>query len=274
MLAAGLAIVTIGTFVVFVPQDLVYLGLDRATLDNIDPLLVPLIAHDRAGFGGGLATAGLTVLARGLVRAPEPCAVGGAADRRGRRVRRRDRRPRADRLSRPVACRTGYRRRPHVHRRDRAEPAIDGAPGRVACVSRRARRGSPFVQAPGRCVEPDEARQDRRSRPQARAPGPCPRGSGKRTPNDVRVSRQQGPVRRRVADDPDRRDAKRISVADRGRHVGRFRLLASRRPDRGTKVGERIPRLLDEQDACRRITHADVDRVARIGRSGRQAEHG
>jgi hypothetical protein len=62
MLVAGLVIVTIGTFVVFVPQDLEFIGLDRAALDVIDPRLVPLIAHDRAGFGGGLATTGLTVL--------------------------------------------------------------------------------------------------------------------------------------------------------------------------------------------------------------------
>jgi hypothetical protein len=45
-----------------VPQDLAFIGLDRAAIDAIDPRLVPLIAHDRAGFGGGLATAGLTVL--------------------------------------------------------------------------------------------------------------------------------------------------------------------------------------------------------------------
>ena len=62
MLVAGLVIVTIGTFVVFVPQDLEFIGLDRAALDLIDPRLVSLIAHDRAGFGGGLATTGLTVL--------------------------------------------------------------------------------------------------------------------------------------------------------------------------------------------------------------------
>lgn len=62
LLVAGLTIVTIGTFVVFVPQDLVYLGLDRAALDRIDPHLVPLIGHDRAGFGGGLAVTGLTVI--------------------------------------------------------------------------------------------------------------------------------------------------------------------------------------------------------------------
>jgi hypothetical protein len=62
MLVAGLVIVTVGTLVVFVPQDLEFIGLDRAALDAIDPRLVPLIAHDRAGFGGGLATTGLTVL--------------------------------------------------------------------------------------------------------------------------------------------------------------------------------------------------------------------
>ncbi len=62
MLAAGLTIVTIGTFVVFVPQDLEFIGLDRAALSAIDPRLVPLIAHDRAGFGGALAVTGATVL--------------------------------------------------------------------------------------------------------------------------------------------------------------------------------------------------------------------
>ena len=60
---AGLTIATIGTLVVFVPQDIEYIGLTRAQLDAIDPRLVPLIAHDRSGFGGGLATTGLTVLA-------------------------------------------------------------------------------------------------------------------------------------------------------------------------------------------------------------------
>jgi hypothetical protein len=62
MTVAGLTIVTIGTVVVFVPQDLEFIGLDRAALAAIDPRLVPLVAHDRAGFGGGLAVTGLTVL--------------------------------------------------------------------------------------------------------------------------------------------------------------------------------------------------------------------
>jgi hypothetical protein len=70
MLVAGVTIVTIGSFVVFVPQDLAYLGLDRAALDAIDPRLVPLIAHDRAGFGGALATTGFTVM--GVVYAGRP----------------------------------------------------------------------------------------------------------------------------------------------------------------------------------------------------------
>jgi hypothetical protein len=60
---AGLTIATIGSVVVFVPQDLEFIGLTRGQLEAIDAGLVPLIAHDRAGFGGGLATTGLTVLA-------------------------------------------------------------------------------------------------------------------------------------------------------------------------------------------------------------------
>jgi hypothetical protein len=62
MLVAGTTILTIGSFVVFVPQDLTFLGLDRQALDAINPRLVPVIAHDRSGFGGGLATVGLLVL--------------------------------------------------------------------------------------------------------------------------------------------------------------------------------------------------------------------
>jgi hypothetical protein len=62
MVVAGLTILTVGSFVVFVPQDLAFMGLDRAALDAINPRLVPVIAHDRSGFGGGLATTGLVVL--------------------------------------------------------------------------------------------------------------------------------------------------------------------------------------------------------------------
>ena len=57
--AAGLVILYLGSTEVFVAEDLGFMGLDRAMLDGINPRLVPLIAHDRAGFGGGLATTGV-----------------------------------------------------------------------------------------------------------------------------------------------------------------------------------------------------------------------
>lgn len=61
MILAGLVILTVGASHVFVAEDLAYIGLTREMLDHVNPRLVPLIAHDRAGFGGGLATAGLLV---------------------------------------------------------------------------------------------------------------------------------------------------------------------------------------------------------------------
>ena len=62
MTLAGSVITVLGGTVVFVPQDITYLGFTRAQLNALNPHLVPLIAHDRAGFGGGLACCGLTVL--------------------------------------------------------------------------------------------------------------------------------------------------------------------------------------------------------------------
>lgn len=62
MMAAGLVITILGSTVVFVPQDLTYMGYSAAQLRALNPHLVPLIAHDRAGFGGGLTSCGLTVL--------------------------------------------------------------------------------------------------------------------------------------------------------------------------------------------------------------------
>ena len=63
MIGAGFTIQTIGMTCVFVPTDLTFMGLDRRQLDAINIRLVPLIAHDRAGFGGGVATAGLLLFA-------------------------------------------------------------------------------------------------------------------------------------------------------------------------------------------------------------------
>lgn len=58
--AGGILILRVGIGDTFVPEDLAYIGLERADLDAINPRLVPLLAHDRAGFGGGVLTMGLT----------------------------------------------------------------------------------------------------------------------------------------------------------------------------------------------------------------------
>jgi hypothetical protein len=53
---AGLTIMTVGMTTVFVPQDLEFMGMTREAILAVNPHLVPLIAHDRAGFGGALAS--------------------------------------------------------------------------------------------------------------------------------------------------------------------------------------------------------------------------
>ena len=63
MAAGGLVILAVGTTRVFVPQDLDYLGLSVDQMDALNPRLVPLIAHDRAGFGGAVGCYGLALLA-------------------------------------------------------------------------------------------------------------------------------------------------------------------------------------------------------------------
>lgn len=61
MAAAGAVITLFGTTRVFVPEDLVYLGLTPAQLTGVSATLVPVIAHDRAGFGGALFSCGVAV---------------------------------------------------------------------------------------------------------------------------------------------------------------------------------------------------------------------
>ena len=61
LVLAGSVIVTLGSSLVFVPQDLQFMGLERHAIEAVNPHLVPLIAHDRAGFGGGLLTVGALV---------------------------------------------------------------------------------------------------------------------------------------------------------------------------------------------------------------------
>ncbi len=62
MIGAGLTILVVGMTRVFVPQDLTFMGVAVDDLRAINARLVPLIAHDRSGFGGGICACGITVL--------------------------------------------------------------------------------------------------------------------------------------------------------------------------------------------------------------------
>jgi hypothetical protein len=59
---AGLDIFRIGVTDIFVPEDLTFMGVSVDQLHVLNPRLVSLIAHDRAGFGGGVFVTGLTAL--------------------------------------------------------------------------------------------------------------------------------------------------------------------------------------------------------------------
>jgi hypothetical protein len=62
LLTAGVAICTIGVTKVFVPEDLAFMGTTAEALRAANPRLVPLVAHDRATFGGMLLAAGWVFL--------------------------------------------------------------------------------------------------------------------------------------------------------------------------------------------------------------------
>jgi hypothetical protein len=59
--AGGCTIMTLGSTTVFVPQDLAFMNMTVDELRAVNPRLVPLIAHDRAGFGGGVFCCGVTM---------------------------------------------------------------------------------------------------------------------------------------------------------------------------------------------------------------------
>ncbi len=62
LLTAGAAISIIGVTQVFVPEDLDFMHTTAHALHSADPHLVPLIAHDRATFGGMLLASGVAFL--------------------------------------------------------------------------------------------------------------------------------------------------------------------------------------------------------------------
>lgn len=70
MIVAGLTILGVGASTVFVPQDLAFIGANVPDIAAIDRGLVPLIAHDRAGFGGGLLSTGVAALGVSLFGRP------------------------------------------------------------------------------------------------------------------------------------------------------------------------------------------------------------
>lgn len=70
IMAAGLTITAVGMTAVFVPQDLEFMGVTPQELRSINARLVPLIAHDRAGFGGALVSCGVAMFAAVLYGRP------------------------------------------------------------------------------------------------------------------------------------------------------------------------------------------------------------
>ncbi|MEM9704193.1 MAG: hypothetical protein AAF907_17270, partial [Planctomycetota bacterium] len=84
LMLGGGVIALCGMTAVFVPQDLEYLGLTAEELCGWNPRAIPLITHDRAGFGGAVASCGAAMLLAVLHDRPSPAlwqtlwVVGGA----------------------------------------------------------------------------------------------------------------------------------------------------------------------------------------------------
>ena len=62
LLADDHQITLVGMTTVFVPQDLAYMDTTVAQLGALNPRLISLIAHDRAGFGSAVFNVGLVIL--------------------------------------------------------------------------------------------------------------------------------------------------------------------------------------------------------------------
>jgi hypothetical protein len=62
LIVGGLLISYVGLTTVFVPSDLSYMGTSAQDLASANHRLLSFIAHDRAGFGGALVSAGVAVL--------------------------------------------------------------------------------------------------------------------------------------------------------------------------------------------------------------------
>lgn len=61
LFVGGAVVSVVGLTGVFVPSDVVFLGIDPDALRAANPRLLPFIAHDRAGFGGALMSAAVAI---------------------------------------------------------------------------------------------------------------------------------------------------------------------------------------------------------------------
>ena len=93
-LVAGTTIAVVGVTEVFVPEDLEFMQTTAEALRSASPRLVPLIAHDRASFGGMIVASGLCFLGVALWGFRRGAALGlvDAAPGRHPRLRLCDRR--------------------------------------------------------------------------------------------------------------------------------------------------------------------------------------
>jgi hypothetical protein len=66
LIMAGITICRVGTTCVFVHEDLMFMHTTALSLLSHNNHLLPAIAHDRAGFGGSLVTAGIAVILTAL----------------------------------------------------------------------------------------------------------------------------------------------------------------------------------------------------------------
>lgn len=62
----GIVISTIGVTSIFVPTDLIYICMTPEVMEEFNQNLLPVLAHDRAGFGSALLSVGLLVLTLSL----------------------------------------------------------------------------------------------------------------------------------------------------------------------------------------------------------------
>jgi beta-carotene hydroxylase len=72
LIVGGAIVAIVGMTCVFVPQDLAFMGIGPDELNALNPRLIPLIAHDRAGFGGAVCCCGIALFFTVLHGTPSP----------------------------------------------------------------------------------------------------------------------------------------------------------------------------------------------------------